>query len=188
MEELPLLQDGVRRGVILCREEGLHIRFSVSIPRWSSGLYKVWLVSARNRCLLGTLEPCGNSLVLERSMSIRSLRGAGVEPPERGELTVLGERRSEPALPAGWGNRRDMPLAIRDAVLKNSLASSPPGWYRRSRGGWLLAWRWNLGEELPVPSLACLGWSDRVEQIPCFLIRLKEDGWPWYKPSGTGKE
>ena len=187
MEELPLMQEGVRRGVIRCQMDPVRTHFSVRCPDRGPGLYKVWLAGNGKRMLLGTLEPAGGFLVLERACSRGTLRAAGVEPPEWGELTVSWEGQSRQP-PKGWGDRRAMPLTIKDRELRRALESSPPGWYQRKGSHWLLAWPWNAGEVLPAPSLACLGWADKVEGRSCFLLRLNEKGWPVaHKASGNWK-
>jgi len=177
MDELPLMQDGVRRGTVCCRTDAVRAHFSVCCPNLGPGLYKVWLVGPSQRMLLGTLEPAGESFVLERAFSLGTLRAAGAYPPEWAELTVSWQGQDCPP-PEGWGDRRSMPWKPADRELCRALDGSSPGWYRRTEQGWLLAWPWRVGEELPAPSLACLGRAAMVEGRSCFLLCLNAKGWP----------
>ena len=182
-----MLQEGVRRGSICCRTEPMRMHFSVRCPDWGAGLYKVWLVNGDRRMLLGTLEPSGCFLVLERHCSLDSLRCAGVYPPERGDLSVIpanGRLRA----PRGWESQKAMPLQPSDREVERALKKSNFGWYQRLERGWLLCWPWRVGEEFPVPSLACVGWMDEINGQNCFLVQLNEKGWPQRGTGHAGKK
>jgi hypothetical protein len=148
--ELPLMENGVLRGHILCREEGCYMTFVIDVPLWGSGMKKVWLVSEQGgRLLLGTLVPERSRLRLRRRLSHSALRCCGVPTPVMGQINPQSETAD------GWNPIKS--LKTRDSVLASGLAEIGQGHWRRRENCLELRFPWCVGQKVPLTSHFCLG-------------------------------
>ena len=159
---IALLEGEVRRGELLCRDEGCYVLCSVDVPLWERGVKKVWLCAeGGGRVLLGTLMPEGNRFRLRRRVSHSTLRCCGVSHPDWA-LVNPGESVQD------W--RRLSSLSLRDGELKQLLNRYPQGLWRRDGDRLLLRFPWREGQRVPLMSLFCFaqprdGWWE-VELPP----------------------
>lgn len=146
---LPLTEDGVHRGTLLCRDEGCYVTFSVNVPLWDRGLKKVWLVSeSGGSLLLGTLVPEQGRLRLSRRLSHSTLRCCGMAEPAGAQVNPKAEPERE------WQSIRT--LKTPDPVLKDGLSGLEQGTWRRRQGQLELRFPWKVGEPVPLIGLFCL--------------------------------
>ncbi len=146
--ELPLYENGVLRGHILCKDEGCYMTFSVDAPLLGGGVKKVWLFSdGGGRLLLGTLVPEGQRLRLRRRVSHSDLRFRGMAAPTSGQINP------QEAAP-GWSSLSTLPL--HDPELVAALAGLQGSW-RRDGDSVELRFPWQVGQAVPVVSRFCLG-------------------------------
>ncbi len=148
MERRILLLEGeVRRGELLCRDEGCYLTCSVDVPVWAGGVKKVWLCGeGGGRVLLGTLVPEGGRFRLRRRLSHSSLRCCGVTRPARALVNPGPEGCPWHALSS---------LRLPDPALARALRAWPEGLWRRDGTRLLLRFPWRVGDEVPLMSLFC---------------------------------
>jgi hypothetical protein len=148
MERRVLLLEGeVRRGELLCRDEGCYMLCTVDVPKWENGVKKVWLCSqGGGRVLLGTLLPEGDRFRLRRRVSHSTLRCCGVS---RADLALVNPEGSAP----DWKGLSS--LSLPDPELSRQLREHPQGLWRREGETLLLRFPWRAGQRVPVMSLFC---------------------------------
>jgi hypothetical protein len=148
-QRLLLLEGGVQRGELLCRDEGCYMLCCVDVPMWESGVKKVWLCSQEGgRVLLGTLVPEGGRFRLRRRLSHSTLRCCGISRPDCARINP--ESSSD-----GW--RSLSSLTVRDAALAKQLHECSQGLWRRQGDTLLLRFPWRQGEKVPLMGLFCFG-------------------------------
>lgn len=152
MERRLLLLDGeVRRGELVCRDEGCYMLCCVDVPMWDSGVKKVWLCSqGGGRVLLGTLVPEGGRYRLRRRVSHSTLRCCGVSRPD---CALVNPRSAAD----DWRGLESLPLE--DAELRKALSACPQGLWRREGSSLRLRFPWRSGDAVPMMSLFCFGHS-----------------------------
>lgn len=161
--QLPLTEGGLLRGEIYCRSDGFRCVFSIDVPPWGSGVKKVRLVGADGKqVLLGTLIPEQGRLRLQRTMSLSSLRGAGVERP------VVGEVDSGPST-GGWQPLRT--FTCQDKEVRELICRLHQGSWRLEGPFLEVRFPWRLDMPVPVTPLFCL--SEVREEV--WYIRLPKD-------------
>ncbi len=147
-QELPLYENGVLRGHILCKNEGCYMTFSADTPLLGGGVKKVWLFSeGGGKLLLGTLVPEGQRMRLRRRISHSDLRFRGMAAPVSGQVNPQEDA-------AGWSSFST--LRLQDAELSAALVGLQGGW-RRDGDGVELRVPWQVGQAVPVVSRFCLG-------------------------------
>lgn len=146
--ELPLYENGVLRGHILCKDEGCYMTFSADTPLLGGGVKKVWLFSeGGGRLLLGTLVPEGQRLCLRRRVSHSDLRFRGMAAPTSGQINPQEDA-------GGW--RGFATLRTQDRALAAALVGAEGGW-RKGEDGLELRFPWQVGQAVPMVSRFCLG-------------------------------
>lgn len=159
-------------------KEGRVVLFA-SRPNDGRGLYKAWVRGPMARCLLGTMAPSGNRLVLRRTLPTAELRAKGCWP-----VTAVEEELAFPfrpdggssphCLPAGW--RRPQGLAFPDPLIDRAFRRSSGGFCREGPdGGLILAYPWAAGRPFPLTPLFCLARVDRVGGQSCLLFSFDRE-------------
>ncbi|MCD8147066.1 MAG: hypothetical protein LUD84_07320 [Clostridiales bacterium] len=147
-QELPLYENGVLRGHILCKNEGCYMTFLADTPLLGGGVKKVWLFSdSGEKLLLGTLVPEGQRLRLRRRVSHSDLRFRGMAAPTSGQINPQEDA-------PGWSGFATLPT--QDAELAAALTGLQGGW-RQGEDGVELRFPWQVGQAVPVVSRFCLG-------------------------------
>ena len=169
MEQRFSLAEG--RGWLTVREERGRAVCAAQLPDDGKGLYKCWITGSGGKALLGTFVPQGNSLRLERALSVDDLKRQGAWPPEGGRAVLAFSFDGGERVPAGW-RREEQPGRLMGEPL---LAGSAEGHalIRRDEHGFLLAYPYRPDKPFPLTPLFCFARLERLEgrNYLCFPFR-----------------
>ena len=108
-EQYPLYIQGVERGSLRVKEEGIRTLFEAECPDDGAGIYRAAAVGTGGRLNLGAMAPERGRLTVRRSFSRDEMTRAGVSSVFSGEafLSVpFSGHRSEPVTPLREENAR----------------------------------------------------------------------------------
>lgn len=156
------------------QEQGPRVTFEVWKNGKAEGLYKVWAVGEKGRCLLGTLMPEGSRLYLRRTLSVDSLKRQGIWPVRRLEEELVYSFR-EQTVSVEW----------EDDVLRRCVRTLPRHTVRRQGDGIELMFPFDVHTPFPLTAAFCFS---RVEN-GCLIFSFGKGGWPNIFPKeGKDKE
>lgn len=167
------------RGWLTVREEGPRACFRAELHDDGRGLYKAYLRGACGRVTLGTLIPEGGTLRLRRTMSIGELRRQGAWPPTgAGAELAFSPRKNAPPVPEGWVREERPARRMADSILSHSAEGARGALFRRTDGGFQLAFPCRDGQEFPLTPLFCLAQMERLGGREYAVYEFDADGCP----------
>lgn len=149
-------------------EQGPRVVVEVWRTGGQEGLYKAYLTTAGQRCLLGTLVPDGGRLYLRRVLSVDSLKRQGVWP-----IQGVEEQLVCPFQPLS------STIEWSDPVLRRSAKELPEYKIKKEEKGFSLSFAFDLRAKFPLTPAFCFA---RVEKDR-LIFSFNEDGMPYISNS-----
>lgn len=138
----------------------------VNHPKDDKGSYRAWAVGPRGRCLLGSLIPQGDRLILRKTLRRAALEQTGCWPVTAVECQPAA-LVAPGAAPAGW-TAIPAELDWPDGVIRQAVQTAKGGLYRPTEQGFALAYPLDCRCPFPLPPLFCFA------RLQCLV------GHPWW--------
>ena len=164
------------RGWLAVREEKGRVKCTAQLPNDGKGLYKCWLTGPGGMALLGTFVPQGNSLGLERTLSVDELKRQGAWPPEGGQAVLAFSFGREQPLPRGWVREHAPGRLLGEPLL--AQAAGGPALVRREAEGFSLAYPYRPDRPFPLTPLFCFARLEELEGRAYLRFPFKPGGCP----------
>lgn len=170
-------------GVLWVCPEGNRIRLTAERPLDGRGLYKVWLRGQQGgRMLLGTLAPENGKLRLRRTLGAMELDRAGCWPIEGAESLLAFSFQEN----GGWYCEKCPERFIKDPELRDQVQG--PMLCRREKDSFHLAAPFRTDGPLPLNTLFCLGYLEKLQGRTHVIWNFTADGSPLIPNIPRGEE
>lgn len=143
----------------------------VSREKDDRGPYRVWAIGPGGRCLLGTLTPQGERLILRKTLRRAALEQTGCWPVREVECRLSS--------PVEWGPVPEG-LCWADELLRQTVRSARGGIYQKLPRGFALAYPLDCRCPFPLPPLFCFARTKCLAGRLWWIFSFDEKGSPCF--------
>lgn len=153
------------------------VEIYVNQPQNDRGLYRAWAVGPGGRCLLGTLTPQGDRLILKKTLRRSALEQTGCWPVTAVECRLSFPFQPPGNCPTGWGPIPEG-LDWSDEILRQSARAARGGIYQKTARGFSLAYPLDCRCPFPLPPIFCFARLKCLAGRPWWVFTFSGDGHP----------
>lgn len=172
MERVPVTLEEQKVGTLLCREEGLYVRYRAEYRLPRPEVLRLYALGETGELRLGTPEPRGGVFLLERRISAREAAAAG--------RLVGGELRrpEEDGLP--WQETEPEKLFSGEG-LRRQVRDCAGALVRQRDGGRQVALPFDCRRPFPLPELFCFASIRTIRSRRYAVFTFDGEGRPVFR-------